>query len=160
VLCDIMPIDGYHIFLGRPWKYYRKFIYDGRRNTYSLEKDGNKHVLFPLKNETTKEEVVPSVLLMSGKELLQEVKKEEKVQFCLIGEPSVALTNSNLDYLLVEIQALLDEFVDIIVDELPNSFPPMRSISHHTDLIPRESIPNKVTYRITPKENEEIKNQV
>jgi hypothetical protein len=32
-------------------------------------------VLFPLKDERDKEEVCPSVLLMSGKELLHEIKK-------------------------------------------------------------------------------------
>jgi hypothetical protein len=50
--------------------------------------------------------------------------------------------------------------MDIVVDELPNSLPPMRSISHHIDLIPRESLPNKVAYRLTPWENEEVRNQV
>ena len=47
-----------------------------------------------------------------------------------------------------------------MVDELPNSLPPIRSISHHIDLIPGESLPNKAMYRLTPRENEEVKNQV
>jgi hypothetical protein len=46
------------------------------------------------------------------------------------------------------------------VDELPHSFPPMRSVSHHIDLIPGESLPKKAMYRLTPQENEEVKNQV
>jgi hypothetical protein len=54
----------------------------------------------------------------------------------------------------------LDNFADIVVDELPNSFPPIRSISHHIDFIPGESLPNKAAYRLTPRENEELKNQV
>ena len=47
-----------------------------------------------------------------------------------------------------------------MVDDLPDALPPKRSISHHIDLIPRASLPNKVAYRMTPRENEEIKNQV
>jgi hypothetical protein len=47
-----------------------------------------------------------------------------------------------------------------MVDELPRSLPPIRSISHHIDLIPGVSFPNKETYRLTPQENEEVKNQV
>jgi hypothetical protein len=47
-----------------------------------------------------------------------------------------------------------------VVDELPNSLPPIRSISHHIDLIPGESLPNKAAYRLIPRENEEVKNQV
>jgi hypothetical protein len=46
------------------------------------------------------------------------------------------------------------------VDELPNSLPPIRSISHHIDLIAREILSNKEAYRFTPQENEEVKRQV
>ena len=46
------------------------------------------------------------------------------------------------------------------MDEFPYSLPPIRSISHHIDLIPGATFPNKETYRFTPRENEEVKNQV
>ena len=65
-----------------------------------------------------------------------------------------------MDDLPEEIQELLEEFTDIIVDELPHSLPPMRSVSHHIDLIPGASLPNKAAYRLTPQENEEVKRQV
>jgi hypothetical protein len=48
----------------------------------------------------------------------------------------------------------------MVVDELPNSLPPIRSIIHHIDLIPGEILPNKEVYRLTPQENEEVKRQV
>jgi hypothetical protein len=70
------------------------------------------------------------------------------------------LTSTRVDDLPDEIQELLEEFADIIVDELPHSLPPMRSVSHHIDLIPGASLPNKAAYRLTPQENEEVKNQV
>jgi hypothetical protein len=59
-----------------------------------------------------------------------------------------------------EIQELLEEFDDIVVDELPHSLSLMRSVSHHIDLIPGASLPNKAAYRLTPQENEEVKRQV
>jgi hypothetical protein len=46
------------------------------------------------------------------------------------------------------------------VDELPHSLPPIRSIIHHIDLIPGAILPNKYAYRLTLRENEEVKNQV
>ena len=55
---------------------------------------------------------------------------------------------------------MLGDYQDIIVDDLPDALPPKRSISHHIDLIPGASLPNKDAYRMTPRENEEIKNQV
>jgi hypothetical protein len=119
--------------------------------------NGSRHVLLPLKDETTKEEIGPSVLLISGKEILQEVKKEEEMHFSIIGKSKVILTNENMDDLPTEVKFMLDEFVDFIVDELPNNLPHVRSIIHHIDLIPGESLPNKEAYRMTPQENEEIK---
>jgi hypothetical protein len=108
MLCDIIPVDVCHILLGRPWHYDRKAIHGGRRNTYSLEKDGRKHVLFPLKDESIKEEIGPSVLLMSGKEILQELKKQEEVHFSLVGNPKVILTTSNLDDLPTKVKGMLE----------------------------------------------------
>jgi hypothetical protein len=46
------------------------------------------------------------------------------------------------------------------VDELPCSLPPIRSVSHHIDLILGASLPNKATYILTSQENEEVKRQV
>ena len=54
----------------------------------------------------------------------------------------------------------MGDYEDIIVDDFPDALPPKRSVSHHIDLIPGASFPNKAAYRMTPKENEEIKNQV
>ena len=82
------------------------------------------------------------------------------MQFVVVRKPRVVLTSTKIDDLPEEIQELLEEFVDIVVDKLPCSFPPIRSISHHIDLIPGASLPNKETYRLTSQENEEVKRQV
>jgi len=50
--------------------------------------------------------------------------------------------------------------MDIIVDELPNVLPPVRSVSHHIDLILGASLSNKAAYRLTPQENAEVARQV
>ena len=55
---------------------------------------------------------------------------------------------------------MLDEFIDIVMDDLPNNLPPVRSIIHHIYLIFRTILPKKVAYRLNPKENGEITNQV
>jgi hypothetical protein len=82
------------------------------------------------------------------------------MQFVVVRKPKVFLTSTSMDDFPKEVQELLENFVDIVVDELPNSLPPVRSISHHIDLILGEILPNKETYRLTPRENEEVKNQV
>jgi hypothetical protein len=160
ILCDVIPMDVCHLLLGRPWKYDRNVIHDGRMNTFTLEKNGRNHTLHPIEDKEVKPEVSNKVLLMSGKKLLTEVKKKEDPQFFVVRKPKVVLTSTRVDDLLEEIQELLEEFADIVVDKLPHLLPPMRSVSHHIDLIPGDSLPNKAAYRLTPQENEEIKKQV
>ena len=55
---------------------------------------------------------------------------------------------------------MLSEFSEIMVDYLLDELPPRRDISHHIDFIPGASFPNKVAYRLTPQENEELRKQV
>jgi hypothetical protein len=160
VLCDVIPMDVCHLLLGRPWQYDRNVVHDGRMNTYTLEKDGRTHRLLQIKDKEVKLEVNNTILLMSGKELLTEMEKKEDPQFFVVRKPRIVLTSTRVDDLLDEIQELLEEFADIVVDELPHSFPPMRSVSHHIDLIPGASFSNKSAYRLTPQENEEVKRQV
>jgi hypothetical protein len=160
ILCDVIPVDVCHVFLGRPWQYDRNVVHDGRMNTYTLEKDGRTHRLLPIKDKEVKLEVRNTILLMSGKELLTEMEKKEDPQFFVVRKPRIVLTSTRVEDLPEEIQELLGEFVDIIMDELPRSLPPMRSVSHHIDLIPGASFPNKAAYRLMPQENEEVKRQV
>jgi hypothetical protein len=40
-----------------------------------------------------------------------------------------------MDDLPEEVWELLDNFADIVVDEFPNSLPPVRSIIHHIEFI-------------------------
>jgi hypothetical protein len=79
ILCDIIPMDVCHILLGRPWQFDRKVIHDGRNNTYTLEKNGMTYMLLPIEDKEEKRESSSSILLMSGKELLNEAKKEKEI---------------------------------------------------------------------------------
>jgi CBS domain containing-hemolysin-like protein len=70
-------------------------------------------------NEKVEAEASNTILLMSGKELLEEFKKEEEMQFVVVRKPIVILTSTSIDNLLEEIQELLENFADIVVDDLP-----------------------------------------
>lgn len=86
--------------------------------------------------------------------------KETEVNYVVVAKPRTILKNTIFDYFLVEVQEVLNEHVDIVVDDFPNDLPLVRSISHHIDMTLGASILNKAPYRMTPKENEEIKNKV
>ena len=55
---------------------------------------------------------------------------------------------------------VLEDFVDVSPDELPNGLPPKQYIQHHIDLIPRATLLNQVAYRLNPTEHEELNKQV
>jgi hypothetical protein len=57
ILCDVIPMDVCHLLLGRPWKYDRNVVHDGRKNTYTLEKNGRMHMLLPIKDKEVKPEM-------------------------------------------------------------------------------------------------------
>jgi hypothetical protein len=73
------------------------------------------------------------------------------MQFVVVRKPKFILTSTSMDVLPEEVQELLDNFTDIVVDEMPNPLPPIKSINHHIDLIPREILSNKVVYILTPR---------
>lgn len=97
--------------------------------------------------------------MVAGDEEFFKTLKEDKGQgFSLIVKPkcrSILSTNKGKD-MLSEVEALLESYKGIVVDELPNSLSPIRDISHHIDPIPGAIFPNKVAYKMTLAQNEEI----
>ena len=59
-----------------------------------------------------------------------------------------------------EVKPNLEACVDVVPEEIPHGLPPMRDIPHQINLIPSSIFLNKPTYRMNPKEGEELKRQV
>ena len=62
-----MPMDVFHILLGRPWQFDMKVIYASRENTFNFEKHGRIHTIRHFKEENLEEE---KVFLVGGKEFM------------------------------------------------------------------------------------------
>jgi hypothetical protein len=52
------------------------------------------HMLLPIEDKKVKEETSNTILLMSGKELLDEGKKDKEMQFDMVRKPRVILTST------------------------------------------------------------------
>ena len=52
---------------------------------------------------------------------------------------------------------ILDEFKDVLTNELPEELPPMRVVDHKIELVPGAEPQNKVPYRLNQNELIELK---
>ena len=59
-----------------------------------------------------------------------------------------------------EVKPILEKFVDVFLEEIPNDLPFMIYIQHQIDLIPGLVFPNKLASIMSLKEHEELKTQV
>jgi hypothetical protein len=130
------------MLLGMPWKYERKVMHNGEKNTYTFWKDGLKVFLSPLEDEGKAENI------LSEREF---VKETNGIGLCytLIVKKRVG------DDIPIPIEEgkILEEYVDVIPNEIPNGIPPKRDIQHHIDLILGSSLPNQVAYRMSPTQH-------
>jgi ribulose bisphosphate carboxylase small subunit len=60
----------------------------------------------------------------------------------------------------IDVSNVLQEFSDMLPEEVLVGLPPLRGIEHQIDLIPGASLPNRAPYRTNPEETKEIQKQV
>lgn len=81
-------------------------------------------------------------------------------QLLVLMYKDVYFTNDLNSSLPCEIVSLLQEFVDVFPEEIPDGLPLLRGIDHQIDCIPGASLPNRPAYRSNPEEAKEIQRQV
>ena len=49
-ICDVTPMHAGHFLLGRPYRFDRRVMHDGDKNSYFFVMNNRKFVLAPLKH--------------------------------------------------------------------------------------------------------------
>ncbi|CAL8151424.1 unnamed protein product [Prunus armeniaca] len=145
VSCDVIDIDASHVLLARPWQYDTDATHKGRDNVY-LFNWGSHKIAMALVSESGKLEKLKNsnfLMMSNSKQEFKENIKKANVMY-----------STYVKGLLV---ALLE---GLISDDLPNDLPPMKDIQHQLDLVPEASLPNLPHYRMSPKENEILREKI
>ena len=82
VLCNIMSMDCCHILLGRPYKYNRQEMHDGRLSRYTIVANEMKQVLLLLVRDPKNENCSTlRICLVEGRKFLDGLKNKSVLCF-------------------------------------------------------------------------------
>ncbi|PKU71184.1 RNA-directed DNA polymerase [Dendrobium catenatum] len=152
VWCDVVPMDACHLLLGRPWKFDKKTVHDGKANTYSFKHQNQRIMLVPLQ-ESTAVKASPQLLTRS---LFLKAFREATFGFALV----ILATNEAQTNEDTVVRDILEEYPDVLSSVLPSRLPPERQIQHAVEFVPGSVIPNRPAYQLRPEEQAELKRQV
>nr|KAJ0194330.1 hypothetical protein LSAT_V11C800427110 [Lactuca sativa] len=153
VWCEVIPMDAFHVLLGRPWQFDRRVIHDGYLNTHTFKKEGIKIQLVPLDMRRSETEAL--ILTRSAFMDFTWDTKPDIMFALLMVEPNTSPSTKP-----PEVLPLLTEFQDVLPADIPEGLRLAREIQHCIDFVPGATIRNKPAYRMNPTEYKELQRQV
>ncbi|XP_074357927.1 uncharacterized protein LOC141697438 [Apium graveolens] len=153
-------MDTCHVLLERPWKFDTDVTYKGRDNVTLFKWGSHKISMAPILDfdgDAGHKKSNFSVMSNDDKEL-DETIKETRGFFPVMVKLLMSVVKE--EAIMEEVHELLQDFEELIIDELPNALPPMWDIQHRIDLITGAKLPNLPHYRMSFKENEILREQI
>jgi hypothetical protein len=108
-------------------------------------------------------------IVRAREETFNYIAKKSEIKRALIShQPLIVLMykeallciNDLVGALPSDIVSLLQEFEDVLPEEVAHGLPPIQGIEHQIDFIPSASIPNRPAHRSNPEETKELQRQV
>lgn len=81
-------MDACHLLLGRPWKFDKETIRDGKKNDYIFKKDGSTFKIQYLLDEGETQPMGPNILFVDENEFIDTLREGEGVGHAIMVKPS------------------------------------------------------------------------
>ena len=163
ILCDVLPMKVGGIIFGRPWLYDYDVQLLGRANTCSFMYRDRRLVWYPhtIKPMATRDpRSCIGLIVMEGPAFQHEITSDIDVSptcFALVLDTRDDTTPTLPS---PEVKGILEEYADILPEEVLGELPPVRHIQYAIDLVREASLPNLPHYRMEPVKYEELSRQV
>ena len=91
---------------------------------------------------------------------MEETIRESLVVHALIVKNTMIVEEESNSEVPERVKKVLEEYSEVLPEDLPDGLPPLRDIQHQIDLMPGASLPNLPHYRMSPKESEILQEKV
>ena len=156
---DVLPLDQCEVILGKPWLFQENPLVDWKLNTLKFKHRGQLLTLRP----PLEPHQPDGPVLLSTIQLKRAVRKNCAVFVAVVRTDATSETSSpdssDDASLSARAQPLLMEYADVF-QTLPKGLPPERGVDHKIELEPGHSPPSRPTYRLSPKEMDELNRQI
>ena len=164
----VFPLSRYDVILGKPWLAKNNPAINYRTNEVTIGNSQSWIAQLTLDNHSSTPDETPNVQLnfITGKQARHSLRQGEEGFLAYVSSadsPGTRPTEFNVDatgHHRNELLNLLNEYRDVLPQELPQSLPPERSINHDIDLVPGSSPPSRAPYRLSKPFMDELQKQI
>ncbi len=168
----VLPLSGYDAILGMPWLVHHNPSIDWRTKAVKVLQGDDiaaqqEEILHALTctHKTSKADKqhegkkIGAVTFVSAKQMARMARYE--TLHCAFVQVHVDESTLNAaETLPSDVQALLKQYSDVFPEDLPSELPPHREVEHKIELEAGAQPPSRPTFRMSPKELDELKQQL
>src|SRR5277367_2289641 len=154
ISAQILGLKRYDAILGKPWLYHANPNINWRDNILTFQY-GSCIINVKVNKTKTTEPECHSVFILR-QQFAKIPSNEELFAICATEIETTSKEPSKTP----EEKNLLEEFVNVFLETLPNQLPPQRKIDHAIELVPGAEPPLRPTYRLLYLEMDELKKQL
>ena len=140
---DVIELDHHDLIFGKKWLKKVNPIIDWVKNTVTVQMDGKDLVL----NTHHSKKSSPMIEYISNMQMRRIArKKNQQIFLCLLRNSDIENQLKQIDS---RVQPLLESYLDVFPEELPEGLPPVRAVDHKIELLPNSQPYSRGIYALS-----------